>query len=354
MRLIKEALATALACLLFAGSAQAVTQLIGDVDGFGFDPTGLVAASGAPADTDGDGRIEPGEFLPDLNGNGNVQVNGGDDFDNRSGAEQAAVNGAEWTDVSLVGNGAANGATFTFTFPVPAPGAFDYGQPHFINFVFGDYDVSPATIDVDGTVYPLTLQGGQGDGLVQLAFAVVPFSDLADGQLVITVIAPNEPYLAFDFALLDTEALQTVTDITIDIKPGSDPNSINLRSRGVLPVAILGSEQFDALAVDPATVLLGDPGLSGTAAPIRDAAEDVNADGWMDLLLHFRTQALVANGALDASSEEARLTGETLDGFSVEGSDAVRIVPPAQAASGAQGLQSTKIAKLKQKQAGKR
>ena len=39
--------------------------------------------------------------------------------------------------------------------------------------------------------------------------------------------------------------------VTIDIKPGSDPNSINLGSAGVIPVAILSSEAFDATTVDP-------------------------------------------------------------------------------------------------------
>jgi len=49
--------------------------LIGDVDGFGYAPTaGLFSASGGPADTDGDGILEPGEFLPDLNRNGSVAV----------------------------------------------------------------------------------------------------------------------------------------------------------------------------------------------------------------------------------------------------------------------------------------
>ena len=46
---------------------------------------------------------------------------------------------------------------------------------HFINLVFGDYDVSPASIQVDGVVVPLTVQGGGQDGLVQRAYASVPW-----------------------------------------------------------------------------------------------------------------------------------------------------------------------------------
>jgi len=47
-----------------------------------------------------------------------------------------------------------------------------------------------------------------------------------------------------------------VIRVAIDIKPGSDPNSINLSSAGVVPVAILSSATFDATQVDPASVTL--------------------------------------------------------------------------------------------------
>ena len=42
--------------------------------------------------------------------------------------------------------------------------------------------------------------------------------------------------------------------ISIDIKPGSDVNPINLGSKGTTPVAILGSETFDVTTVDVASV----------------------------------------------------------------------------------------------------
>ncbi len=43
--------------------------------------------------------------------------------------------------------------------------------------------------------------------------------------------------------------------VDIDIKPGGDPNSINLNSRGVIPVAILSTETFDATTLDPSTIV---------------------------------------------------------------------------------------------------
>ena len=109
-----------------------------------------------------------------------------------------------------------------------------------------------------------------------------------------------------------------VMHITIDIKPGSDPNSINLKSRGVTPVAVLTTEDFDASTVDPVTLQFAG------ASPLRWALEDVDADGDLDLILHFKTQEL----ALTKDSTDATLTGETFDWVLIEGTDSVRIVPP--------------------------
>ncbi len=195
------------ASLLPASSALAVTSLVGDPDGFGIDPAGLVRATGEPhnqpADVDGDGIIEGGEYLPDWNMNGSCAVGSGDEFDFRSASEQGATDGAQYTDRDMAPGGASNGIEFIFNFTVPAEGAIDYGVGHFINFIFGDYDVQPAEIQIDGITVPMTLQGSGNDGLVQSSFATIPWDDMLDGQVIITMIAPNEPYLTFDYALLD-------------------------------------------------------------------------------------------------------------------------------------------------------
>jgi len=52
--------------------------------------------------------------------------------------------------------------------------------------------------------------------------------------------------------------------VSCDIKPGSDPNSINPKSKGVIPVAILTTPDFDASTVDPTSVMFG-PGEAGEA-----------------------------------------------------------------------------------------
>lgn len=192
----------------FAGTASAVEQLVGDIDGFGYTSTaGLRRTTGAPADTDGDNRLEAGEFLADLNQNGSTAVNSGDNFDNRSAAEMVSLDGAQHTDRSKTPAGASHNATFIFDFAVPVLGQNDFGVDHYINFVFGDYEVTPASIEVDGVVIPLTAQTGGQDGLIQAAFAEVPWTAMTDGEVVIRILAPNEPYLAFDYALLSTDQI---------------------------------------------------------------------------------------------------------------------------------------------------
>lgn len=131
----------------------------------------------------------------------------------------------------------------------------------------------------------------------------------------------------------DIEIASPVVTVAINIKPGSDPNSINLGSRGGIPVAILTTDDFDAADVDPATVTLGnDEGNDTSVATRRNGSlkaslDDVDNDGDRDLILHFNTQALVRNGSLDANSTELILNGATFGGQAIEGSDGVNIVP---------------------------
>jgi hypothetical protein len=114
-------------------------------------------------------------------------------------------------------------------------------------------------------------------------------------------------------------------DVLIDIKPGSDINSINLGSHGVVPVAILGSIDFDAATVDPLTVTLSGAevkvkGHSGNAGSL----EDVNGDGYTDLLVQVYTENL----DLTIGEINAVLNAYTYAGPALTGSDSIRIVPP--------------------------
>jgi len=124
-----------------------------------------------------------------------------------------------------------------------------------------------------------------------------------------------------DFFAIDDLQFNPSISVDIDIKPGSFPNSINLKSKGVIPVAILTTDAFDALSVDAATVAFGPDGASPAHEDVH--IEDVDYDGDLDMVLHFKTQET----GIAAGDTEATLTGQTLDGVPIVGSDSVRTVP---------------------------
>jgi hypothetical protein len=61
------------------------------------------------------------------------------------------------------------------------------------------------------------------------------------------------------------------------------------RKKGVTPVAILGSADFDAGNVDPATLAFGPDGALAVKGV---GLEDVNEDGFLDLVTRYVTEAL--------------------------------------------------------------
>ena len=114
-------------------------------------------------------------------------------------------------------------------------------------------------------------------------------------------------------------------DLAVDFRPGSPTNILNIRSRGRVPVALFGSPDLDVGEMDQDSLA-----LSGVRAD-HAAFEDVDGDGNLDLILHFRTQALVssleyAHGDLqDGMILDVVLTGERMEGGSCRGADSVRI-----------------------------
>ena len=135
------------------------------------------------------------------------------------------------------------------------------------------------------------------------------------------------PYGAHcDIGAVEQGAPAQPTPISIDIKPGSDPNSINCgNANGVIAVAILTTDTFDATTVDHTTVTFegaGDIHVDKKTGEPRRHEEDVDGDGDMDLVFHFR----LGGTSLTCASTEAALLGETFAGQPISGADFVRMV----------------------------
>jgi probable HAF family extracellular repeat protein len=127
-----------------------------------------------------------------------------------------------------------------------------------------------------------------------------------------------------------------VVNVAVDIKPRSCPNPLNVKSRGVLPVAVLGSEDFDVNTVDIASICLAGVGpirssYEDVAAPVSDA-NDCNCttagpDGYTDLTLKFETYKIVnAIGEVtDGEVLPLTIAGVLLDETHIEGADCIVI-----------------------------
>ncbi|MBI5079096.1 C40 family peptidase [Candidatus Wolfebacteria bacterium] len=144
-----------------------------------------------------------------------------------------------------------------------------------------------------------------------------------------TILAENIPLSqipseGYGVVVEENGSINPFIPVPIDIKPGSLPNSINLGSKGMVPIAIFGSATFNVAQINLATITLANTPikLKRDGQPMA-SYEDVNGDGFTDIVIHIITEAL----QLTSSDVKAELNGSLLDGSKIKGSDSVRIVP---------------------------
>jgi hypothetical protein len=187
----------------------------------------------------------------------------------------------------------------------------------------------PGDMTGDPVLGPLADNGGPTLTMALLpgspAIDAVPVEHCtdADGEplLVDQRGTPRPQGAACDIGAFELEAIP----IEIDIRPGSDLNPMNSMARGVIPVAILGSDTFDVWNVDTETLSFGPAG----AIPRHDLLdpqtfenhlEDVDEDGFVDLVSHYRA----ADTGIEPGDEDACVTGRTLEGIPFEGCDSIQ------------------------------
>jgi len=158
-----------------------------------------------------------------------------------------------------------------------------------------------------------------GDYTIKIATCVHP------------TIWTNVGYFAYDHTPIEVTPPPVLT-VGIDIKPGSYPNAINKNGNGVIPVAILGSADFDVTQIDPYS--LSFQGLTvrikGNDKPqcsIADvsgnfAIPEGTPDGYPDLVCQFVDDP----STWTVGDGFATLTGKLLDGTPFEGTDSIKVV----------------------------
>lgn len=135
-----------------------------------------------------------------------------------------------------------------------------------------------------------------------------PVAD-ANGDGIVNVI---------DFAI--ASGIQVIA-VPVDVHPGTGANDINVRAKGVVPVAILSTDSFDApTAVDVSTIQFGPNGAP--VARDRGHIEDVNGDGRLDLVFQFDTQAT----GIACGDTVVSLWGQTVSGVLIQGIDSIHTV----------------------------
>jgi len=246
-------------------------------------------------------------------------------------------------DTSVLGGVLAFSMTADVTSPVGTypltPGGLSAAN-YSITFVAGTLTVDPAELTVTaddatkvvGSANPTFTASFAGFVLGQDASVLVgelAFSTPADAS------SPPGDYpitpggLAADnYSLIFVEGTLRVTQtVAIEILR----SDVNLVSNGVIAVAVFTTANFDAALVDPGSVV-----FAGAHA-VHNSLADVDGDGDLDMVLHFRTQDtnlralyeqlladdLDGDGVLDSTHQEldVSLTGQTVDDVFFEGFD---------------------------------
>lgn len=131
-----------------------------------------------------------------------------------------------------------------------------------------------------------------------------------------------------DYKLTISGASPELRQISIDIKPGGGKVApINPKSRGGIPVALLSSDDFNALTVDFNSLTFGSTGDEPSLQRCGKGGEDVNGDGRLDLVCHFENQV----AKFEATDLEGIVKGKGADGMRFEGRGLLKVIPPMKA-----------------------
>ncbi len=196
---------------------------------------------------------------------------------------------------------------------------------------------APWAIETDGWY-----QGG--------SFGHASVTALKPGENIIDIVAEECCYYGgmsrLALKLIVEKPPVPVIEVPVDIKPQSCPNPFNVSAQGILPVAILGTADFNVNKIDLASIRL--EGIS----PARSALEDVatpfvpfigkknpsdctleGPDGFLDLVLKFNQQdiagAIGINKVNDGETRVLKLSGnlkKEFGGSPIVGEDVVVII----------------------------
>ena len=145
------------------------------------------------------------------------------------------------------------------------------------NFALDDGSLCGFDARIDNVSLP-------SDGTYYIAVTGYP-DDVLDGNTI--VLGPLGANSDGAYRLLVSRA-KSATYMGIEIRPGSaEVTPLNPKAKGTLPVALLSSSTFNALAVDLNSIRFGATGKEDSLVRCNRQGADVNGDGLADLVCHF-------------------------------------------------------------------
>jgi len=222
----------------------------------------------------------------------------------------------------------AHGVTTNDHARTPPEGQRLYVTGKTASFGSGAADMFVLEVDpADGSVLAHYTFGGAYDdvawGIQRVGSYVYVIGESKSTQQIVKEYEGRFNYLTV--LMYAIKPAQTSLTVSIDIKPGTLENSINPKSHGKIPVAILSTSRFKAPdSVKQATLTFGRVGSEQSLSFCKP--EDVNEDGLPDLVCHFETQKT----ALGGGDTKGILRGVTVFGKPLKGVDTIRIVPGAR------------------------
>ena len=127
----------------------------------------------------------------------------------------------------------------------------------------------------------VTIDGGDVSYNLNLGIETPSFWGVVDydGIMSITIDASGGPNIGFDAASYGLAMIE----VAIDIKFCSDPNAFNCKKKGVLPVTIFGTEDFDVVDIDISSLQLCTEDLTSCTNAPRDYSIADRGDPTSDL-----------------------------------------------------------------------
>lgn len=119
-------------------------------------------------------------------------------------------------------------------------------------------------------------------------------------------------------------AVNKTKQINIEVKPGiKDLAPLNPRSMGKVPVAIMGSADFDVSAIKQETLSFGSSGNEKSLSKCQPQTRDINGDGYADQLCHFENNI----AGFKSGDIEGILKGSMDGNVQFEGRALIKVIP---------------------------